>query len=249
MKNGKLYLRPSLTVDKIGAHNLEHGYIKLDGCTDHDPNACHKQAQPNRIINPIRSARLNTDGTFSFKFGRVEVIAKTPTGDWLWPGKYAQPNIYDPNDFNAFDLLVTAIWFLPTKWKYGGWPRSGEIDLMESRGNRKYDGGGGRQIGVEKVMSTLHFGPRWDQNGFRTSSYAKNNANGYNNGFHKYEVHWSPQGIRFHVDGSEIGFVPVGDGFWRRGGFHGDNIWKHGTKMAPFDEEVTEIIDILWLNY
>lgn len=27
-----------------------------------------------------------------------------------------------------------AIWMLPRDWHYGGWPRSGEIDIMESRG-------------------------------------------------------------------------------------------------------------------
>lgn len=54
---------------------------------------------------------------------------------------------------------------MPTKSKYGIWPRSGELDLMESRGNVKY--GGEQQIGVEHVSSTLHFGPRWDQNAYQ----------------------------------------------------------------------------------
>lgn len=88
VRDGKLYIRPTLTVDKIGAHNLENGYISLAGCTDADEQNCHQQATPDRIIKPIRSARLNTAGSFSFKFGRVEVIARIPTGDWLWPGKH-----------------------------------------------------------------------------------------------------------------------------------------------------------------
>lgn len=42
-----------------------------------------------------------------------------------------------------------------------------------------------------------------------------------------------------------MGFVPVGDGFWKLGGFEGDDIWANGTKMAPFDEEVShEPIDV-----
>ena len=40
------------------------------------------------FINPIMSARLRTHKKFSFKYGRVEVIAKMPAGDWLWPGRY-----------------------------------------------------------------------------------------------------------------------------------------------------------------
>jgi hypothetical protein len=37
------------------------------------------------IINPVRSARLTTAGRKSITYGRVEVVAKLPAGDWLWP--------------------------------------------------------------------------------------------------------------------------------------------------------------------
>jgi beta-glucanase (GH16 family) len=37
------------------------------------------------IINPVRSARLTTKGKKTIKYGRVEVVAKMPAGDWLWP--------------------------------------------------------------------------------------------------------------------------------------------------------------------
>lgn len=39
--------------------------------------------------------------------------ARLPRGDWLWP----------------------AIWMLPVRQDYGPWPMSGEIDIIESRGN------------------------------------------------------------------------------------------------------------------
>lgn len=97
VKDGKLYLRPTLTVDKIGEHDLEYGYVKAEGCTDADPKNCYHQATPDRIIKPIRSARMTTKRAFSFKYGRVEVVARIPTGDWLWP----------------------AIWLVPTDNKYG----------------------------------------------------------------------------------------------------------------------------------
>ena len=31
-------------------------------------------------------------------------------------------------------IIVAAIWMLPMWEEYGGWPASGEIDLVESRG-------------------------------------------------------------------------------------------------------------------
>jgi hypothetical protein len=70
----------------------------------------------------------------------VEVVAKLPKGDWLWP----------------------AIWLLPEHQAYGQWPASGEIDLMESRGNAPgYPAGG-----VDCFGSTLHFGPFWPEDAY-----------------------------------------------------------------------------------
>lgn len=61
--------------------------MHLDDCTDLNKIYCERQAGGNIIINPVRSARLKTEKSFSFKYGRVEIVAKLPTGDWLWPGK------------------------------------------------------------------------------------------------------------------------------------------------------------------
>ena len=58
------------------------------------------------------SARLVTRQKGDWLYGRVEVKAKIPDGRGMWP----------------------AIWMLPTDWQYGGWPASGEIDIMESVG-------------------------------------------------------------------------------------------------------------------
>lgn len=106
---------------------------------------------------------------------------------------------------------------------------------MESRGNIKY--GDDEQIGVEQTSSALHYGSNWDQKAI--NSFVRHNSSGFQKQFHKYEFVWSDSGIKFFVDGHEFGDVPVGDGFWARGDFTGENIWKSGTKMAPFDEEVS----------
>ncbi len=58
------------------------------------------------------SAKLVTKEKGDWRYGRIEVSAKLPQGRGTWP----------------------AIWMLPTEKKYGGWPRSGEIDIMEHVG-------------------------------------------------------------------------------------------------------------------
>lgn len=62
---------------------------------------------------------------------------------------------------------------MPFNDTYGGWPRSGEIDLMEQRGNRNYRNPNQNNIhvGVEQTGSTMHFGPQWDINGWPTAHY------------------------------------------------------------------------------
>ena len=58
------------------------------------------------------SARMVTAGKASWKYGRIEVRAKLPAGVGTWP----------------------AIWMMPASSVYGGWPKSGEIDIMEHVG-------------------------------------------------------------------------------------------------------------------
>lgn len=62
--------------------------------------------------NPITSASLHTSGLQDFKYGRIEVRAKLPTGKGMWP----------------------AIWMLGNNKKEVGWPACGEIDIMENVG-------------------------------------------------------------------------------------------------------------------
>lgn len=59
------------------------------------------------------SARIKTQGKFTFKYGRVEMRAKLPSGGGTWP----------------------ALWMLGNNITTAGWPACGEIDIMEHLGN------------------------------------------------------------------------------------------------------------------
>ena len=89
-------------------------------------------------------------------------------------------------------FIFTAIWLLPKYNEYGTWPASGEIDLMESRGNKNLVKNG-QNIGSELSSSTLHFGPFWPLNGYEKAHFEKNTApgQGFEQDFHLYQFEWT----------------------------------------------------------
>lgn len=137
---------------------------------------------------------------------------------------------------------------MPRHNVYGEWPRSGEIDLMEMRSNRRLYSGN-TNVGTGQIGSTLHFGPRWDINGAHTAHYARNQDPGYDVNFQTYTLIWTPTQLQFLVDNQHIGTVDAGTGFWNRAGFDGwaqglPNPWTGGTVMAPFDQEFYIIMNV-----
>jgi hypothetical protein len=93
----------------------------------------HDSWAGNGDVYPYTSGRVQTDGLFEFKFGRIEVRAKLPAGQGSFP---------------AMLLMGTS----------GSWPRCGEIGLMEQWGQDKswlycstYAGGVSGDIGNIKV--------------------------------------------------------------------------------------------------
>jgi len=111
------------------------------------------------------SARLVTRQKGDWLYGRVEVKAKLPDGRGMWP----------------------AIWTLPTDWSYGGWPASGEIDIMENVGYDPY-----------KIVGTVHTEAYNHMIG--TQKGATTNVQSCYGDFHIYAIEWEVREIRFYVD-------------------------------------------------
>ncbi len=140
------------------------------------------------------SARLVSKNKGDWKYGRFEVKAKLPAGRGMWP----------------------AIWMLPTYWKYGGWPKSGEIDIMENVGywpdsllgtvhTEAYNG----MIGTQKTKGT-----------FRKDVSTE---------FHIYAIEWTPDEISFFVDDEKYN------------NFKND---KSGIAAWPFDQDFHLLLNI-----
>jgi len=113
------------------------------------------------------SARLRTIDQGDWTYGRFEARIKLPTGRGLWP----------------------AFWMLPTDEVYGGWPQSGEIDIMELIGSEP-----------ATVHGTIHFGQPWPNNRQSGESY-KLHTGQFADDFHEFAVEWEPGEIRWYVDG------------------------------------------------
>ncbi|CAG9837275.1 unnamed protein product [Diabrotica balteata] len=230
VRDGVLHIRPTLLADEKGEEFLYNGTINLNGafpneqCTIPGYDGCLRTGNDTIILNPIKSVRIHTAYSFSFKYGRVEAKLKAPLGDWLWP----------------------ALWMKPRYNDYSTWPSSGEIDLMESRGNRRFVKNG-VNIGVEQVGCTLHWGPFSSLNRYPLTHYTLNNPDGWHSEFHIYEMYWNTTSITFSIDNTVLGTVsPPEGGFWELGNFptNIENPWAAGTRMAPFDREFYFIINL-----
>ncbi len=114
------------------------------------------------------SARMNTKYRGDWKYGRFEIRAKLPYGKGLWP----------------------AIWMLPTDNSYGGWPKSGEIDIMECLGDNTW-----------KVYGTIHCA---DANGnhvqFGGNYSLPLDSASFAGSFHVFAVEWDSTSIQWFVD-------------------------------------------------
>ncbi|KAJ7678775.1 concanavalin A-like lectin/glucanase domain-containing protein [Mycena rosella] len=249
VRDGKLYLFPTLTSDVIPMEEILNGTVyNLTDCTYNMTTgprstplnlpaylaACSavSNATQGQILPPVMSARISTRRSASLKFGRVEVVAKLPTGDWLWP----------------------AIWMLPVGEAYGGWPLSGEIDIMESRGN----GPSYPNRGANYVQSSLNWGPATFLDAVaKTHGWRMERRGQYDDAFHMYALEWSEDFIRMYVDSrlTHMLELKLNEPFWTRGDFPAvvqngservvlQNPWVNGTKAAPFDQSFYLILNV-----
>ncbi len=129
------------------------------------------------------SAQLKTQGKYSWKQGYIEARIKLPAGNGVWP----------------------AFWMLGNNIGTVGWPKCGEIDVME------YSPG---TSGVNKVFGTVHYP---DNNGNRLfTSLGEKIDSTVTTAFHTYGVKWTSTEITLYIDGQKIGtpFKKMADTPW-----------------------------------
>lgn len=112
------------------------------------------------------SARMKTQGHYAVKYGRVAARLKLPKGQGIWP----------------------AFWMLGDDVATAGWPKCGEIDVMEFIG--KTPG---------TAYFTLH-GPGYSGGG----GLSKSAPVPAPEGFHTYGIEWAPESITFLLDDQPV---------------------------------------------
>ncbi len=131
------------------------------------------------------SARISTAGKRTAGHGLFQVRARVPSGVGIWP----------------------AAWTLGQDIDQVGWPRCGEIDLIECVGD------------ATTALQTVHGGSRdaghW-QLGVTTPLAAPLSAD-----FHTYSAEWTEERIVFAIDGKATGVVRAED--------------ATGSRVWPFD--------------
>jgi beta-glucanase (GH16 family) len=130
------------------------------------------------------SARLKTLGRFDQAYGRFEARIRVPQGQGLWP----------------------AFWMMGADFDEVGWPRCGEIDVMENLG---------REPTMVHAAAHAPASPR----GFRSAggTYTLSQST-FPAGFHVFSVEWEPSRLRFYVDGNPYQTLTPAD-------FTPDGVW------------------------
>jgi beta-glucanase (GH16 family) len=137
----------------------DNGYLVIEAIKE-------KFTGPDGVKRNYTSARLKTQGRFVQQYGRFEARIKVPYGKGMWP----------------------AFWLLGDDFSTAGWPRCGEIDIMENAGYEP-----------STVHGSMH-GPGYSGGDAVTAAYTLPTGR-VGDDFHVFAAEWEPQVVRFYVDG------------------------------------------------
>lgn len=148
--------------------HVDNGLLVIEGIREQYPNPDYKAGSDRREqkqeFAPYTSASINTYGKYSWQYGRIEVRAKVPGGKGTWP----------------------AFWMLGDTHYTIGWPRCGEIDIMEYLGRDS-----------TRVHATVHYA---DSLGKHQQQGVAKLVGKPADGFHIYAVDWDDKGMVFYYD-------------------------------------------------
>lgn len=155
-----------------GWGNEEWQYYQPQNATLQNGHLVITAREQRKSGSTYTSTRIKTEGEVEFTYGRVDIRAALPEGQGIWP----------------------ALWALGANFRQVGWPRTGELDIMEMIGGR------GRE---NTVHGTMH----WNRGGlnapyshtYQGGSYQLDSGK-FSYGFHVFSMIRSPEGVTWLVD-------------------------------------------------
>ncbi|XP_055383696.1 uncharacterized protein LOC129613590 [Condylostylus longicornis] len=214
VKDGILYILPQILteLDGFDDEKIRTGHINLgNNCTGiYDPSIeCRREAFSWRILPPIVSARIRTKNIFSFKYGVVEIRAKLPIGDWLFPQLFLEP---ESNDYGICNYS------------------SGQIRVAFARGNKELKTNNGKDISGNRLYGGVILSQGVKSREIYMKNILQDNIH-FGNEFHIFRTIWTDEYISFMVDDKEYAVFNTS--------FQSENakLWENGDKMAPFNKE------------
>jgi len=175
-KNGSLPDASKWTYDIGGSgwgnHELEYYTNRRENARIEDGKLVitarrEEYSGPNDTKFNYTSARLKTQGLFSQAYGRFEARIKLPAGQGMWP----------------------AFWLLGEDIGSVGWPKCGEIDIMENVGKEPGTNHG-----------SLHGPSSANATSDLTATMALPAGQKLSDDFHVYAAEWEPGTVRFYLD-------------------------------------------------
>lgn len=179
VRNGEL----QFYTDRKENVRIEKGILTIEGLKEKFPNPNFKEGEKgdwnkSKAHADYTAASMTTESIVSWTYGRVDVRAKIPTGRGTWP----------------------AIWMLGANIHQAGWPKCGEIDILENVG---FD-----PDGIHTTIHTLAY------------NHTKNTQKGHReelkkpyDDFHVYSVEWDAKAVTFYLDDKKVyGFENDGKG-------------------------------------
>lgn len=175
----------NIEVNGDGGGNGELQYYQRPNVTVSNGNLVLTAKRESAGGRSYTSGRVNTQGKFYFKHGKIEARIKMPkTANGLWP----------------------AFWMMGNDYPVLGWPQCGETDIVEMG---HADGiSSGKQD--RTLNGAFHWGPSYDQKG----DYGPNIALDFSlqdDNYHTYVYEWNESQGQMSVDGVTYCTMSIGD--------------------------------------
>ena len=127
------------------------------------------------------SSRIKTQGKQNFQYGRIDIRARMPEGQGIWP----------------------ALWMLGKNITEVSWPYCGELDIMEMVG-----GGNGKD---NRVVGTAHWNSGGLNSAYNpvSSGSPKLMPDNLSSNFHVYSIAWTSNRITWYIDDVQYHVIAI----------------------------------------